>query len=271
MPEAWVALVGVTVWWTLGFNAVIFLAGLQDIPASSTRPPGSTARTRGTGSGTSRCRGCGRSWPFVTMVTIIASANIFGQSYLMTNGAPGTETRTAIYYIADTGLQNYQMGAAAAMSYDPHAPLMLSARSSSSVRPDGRGTRTAPDASTGDRRNGGRRRRAPALLVLIVLTLLFVSPLLFMLLTSFKTRVGVHAVPPTLVPQEPTSQAYADILNAAAPRCSAGSSTRMFAATANSALVVATAALAAYPLARMEFRGKRSSSPPSSRRSSCPR
>ena len=31
-PGAWVALVGVTVWWTLGFNAVIYLAGLQDIP-----------------------------------------------------------------------------------------------------------------------------------------------------------------------------------------------------------------------------------------------
>src|SRR3954454_3421467 len=32
-PEAWVALIGVTVWWTLGFDAVIYLAGLQDIPA----------------------------------------------------------------------------------------------------------------------------------------------------------------------------------------------------------------------------------------------
>src|SRR5215211_773775 len=32
LPEAWVSLVGVTVWWTLGFNAVIFLAGLQDVP-----------------------------------------------------------------------------------------------------------------------------------------------------------------------------------------------------------------------------------------------
>src|SRR5918997_1595305 len=31
-PAAWFALVGVTVWWTLGFNAVIYLAGLQDIP-----------------------------------------------------------------------------------------------------------------------------------------------------------------------------------------------------------------------------------------------
>ena len=32
VPAAWFALVGVTVWWTLGFNAVIYLAGLQDIP-----------------------------------------------------------------------------------------------------------------------------------------------------------------------------------------------------------------------------------------------
>ena len=29
VPAAWFALVGVTVWWTLGFNAVIYLAGLR--------------------------------------------------------------------------------------------------------------------------------------------------------------------------------------------------------------------------------------------------
>ena len=32
-PWAWISLVGVTVWWTLGFNAMIYLAGLHDIPA----------------------------------------------------------------------------------------------------------------------------------------------------------------------------------------------------------------------------------------------
>ena len=31
-PWVWVMLVGVTVWWTLGFNSIIYLAGLQDIP-----------------------------------------------------------------------------------------------------------------------------------------------------------------------------------------------------------------------------------------------
>jgi multiple sugar transport system permease protein len=50
---------------------------------------------------------------------------MFGQSYLMTEGAPGTETRTAIYEIAETGLRNYQMGSAAAMSYVLTLALML--------------------------------------------------------------------------------------------------------------------------------------------------
>jgi multiple sugar transport system permease protein len=42
---------------------------------------------------------------------------MFGQSYMMTRGGPGTETRTAIMYIANQGLQSYHMGSAAAMSY----------------------------------------------------------------------------------------------------------------------------------------------------------
>jgi multiple sugar transport system permease protein len=42
---------------------------------------------------------------------------MFGQSYVMTDGAPAQKTRTAIFYIAETGLQRRQMGDAAAMSW----------------------------------------------------------------------------------------------------------------------------------------------------------
>ena len=54
---------------------------------------------------------------FIVITTIIASANMFGQSYLITQGAPGGKTRTAIYEIAETGLRNFDMGSAAAMSF----------------------------------------------------------------------------------------------------------------------------------------------------------
>ena len=87
VPEAWVALVGVTVWWTLGFNAVIFLAGLQDIP----RELYEAAEVDGAGAW-SRFRhvtlpGLRPVLIFVLLTTIIASANMFGQSFIMTNGA----------------------------------------------------------------------------------------------------------------------------------------------------------------------------------------
>ena len=125
VPQAWVALVGVTVWWTLGFNAVIYLAGLQDIPADlyeAARVDGASAWQQFRNV---TLPGLRPVLSFVTMTTIIASANMFGQSYLMTQGQPGTQTRTAIYQIAETGLKNFQMGDAAAMSYVLTVVLMV--------------------------------------------------------------------------------------------------------------------------------------------------
>ena len=115
-PWVWVSLVGVTVWWTLGFNAVIYLAGLQDIPrelyeAAKVDGAGLWQRFRAV-----TLPGIRTVLTFVIIITIIASANMFGQSYLITQGAPGNETRTAIYYIADQGLRQFKMGDAAAMS-----------------------------------------------------------------------------------------------------------------------------------------------------------
>jgi multiple sugar transport system permease protein len=125
VPQAWIALVGVTVWWTLGFNAVIYLAGLQDIPGELYE----AARVDGANKWQSfrhvTLPGLRPVLAFVTMITIIGSANVFGQPYLMTKGAPGTETRTAIYFIADTGLRSNQMGDAAAMSYVLTVILMI--------------------------------------------------------------------------------------------------------------------------------------------------
>lgn len=125
MPAAWIALVGVTVWWTLGYNSVIYLAALQDIP----RELYEAARVDGASSWQQfrhvTLPGLRPVLAFITMITILASANMFGQSYLITQGGPGRETRTAIYQIAETGLRNYQMGSAAAMSYILTGFLML--------------------------------------------------------------------------------------------------------------------------------------------------
>jgi multiple sugar transport system permease protein len=117
LPWVWVALVGVTVWWTLGYNAVIYLAGLQDIPrelyeAAKVDNAGRWSRFRHV-----TLPGLRPVLVFVVTVTILASANMFGQAWLITEGAPGNETRTAIMYIAQEGLRSFRMGNAAAMSF----------------------------------------------------------------------------------------------------------------------------------------------------------
>jgi len=113
------------VWWTLGFNAVIYIAGLQDIP----RELYEAARVDGAGRWSQfrhvTLPGLRPVTMFVTLVTIIASANMFGQAFIMTNGAPARETQTAIFWIAETGLQNFQMGEAAAASWLLTLALML--------------------------------------------------------------------------------------------------------------------------------------------------
>lgn len=117
LPWAWIALVGATVWWTLGFNAVIYLAGLQDINQElyeAAKVDGANVWQRFLNI---TIPGLRPVLIFVITTTILASANVFGQAYLITQGAPGQETRTAIMYIAETGLRQFNMGAAAAMSY----------------------------------------------------------------------------------------------------------------------------------------------------------
>lgn len=115
VPWAWVSLVGVTVWWTSGFNAVIYLAGLQDIP-----PELYEAATVDGANRWERFRyvtipGLRPVLLFVLTTTVIASASMFGQSYLITQGAPGTETRSVVWYIVAQGLGENDAGRGAAM------------------------------------------------------------------------------------------------------------------------------------------------------------
>jgi multiple sugar transport system permease protein len=125
LPWGWAALVGPTVWWTLGFNTVIYLAGLQDIPRELYDAAAVDGANRWQRFLNVTLPGLRPVLLFIVTVTILASANVFGQAYLITQGAPGEETTTAIMYIAETGLRQFNMGAAAAMSYILALFLML--------------------------------------------------------------------------------------------------------------------------------------------------
>jgi multiple sugar transport system permease protein len=117
MPWAWVSLVAITVWWTLGFNTVIYLAGLQDVDrelydAAKVDGAGPWQRFRNV-----TLPGLRPVFLLVIVTTLLASANMFGQALMVTQGAPANETRTAVMYIAQEGFRNFRLGSAAAMSY----------------------------------------------------------------------------------------------------------------------------------------------------------
>ncbi|WP_437807194.1 carbohydrate ABC transporter permease [Sorangium sp. So ce1078] len=117
VPWVWVSLVGMTVWWTLGYNAVIYLAGLQNIHRELYDAARIDGATRWQQFRHVTMPGLRPVFVFVVTMTVLGSANMFGQAYLVTGGGPGSETRTTIMYIAEEGFRNFRLGGAAAMSY----------------------------------------------------------------------------------------------------------------------------------------------------------
>ncbi|TDO54933.1 multiple sugar transport system permease protein [Kribbella sp. VKM Ac-2527] len=103
-----------------------------------------------------------------------------------------------------------------------------------------------------------RRRPSAAFWVMVVLlTLLVIVPLLWMLITSFKTVGESQSDPPTLIPQDPTGRAYGEILTTGGQNPVLRWALNSFAAAGlHALLVVVVSSMAGYALARMSFRFK---------------
>ncbi|MGD8213994.1 carbohydrate ABC transporter permease [Aestuariimicrobium sp. Y1814] len=116
-PWAWVSLVGVTVWWTMGFNAIIYMAGLADIPTEHYEAASLDGASAWQKFVHITLPGLRPVLIFIFITTVLASANMFGQSLLITNGGPTETTRTVLMVMTDLGFSQSRAGAAAAESY----------------------------------------------------------------------------------------------------------------------------------------------------------
>ena len=114
---AMLSIVLVTVWWTLGFDFLLYLAGLQQISkdvyeASALDGAGWWSRTRYV-----TIPLLNRQTLLILILQIIASLQLFGQTYLLTGGGPNFSTRPVIEFIYDSGFTNMRVGFASATSY----------------------------------------------------------------------------------------------------------------------------------------------------------
>jgi ABC-type sugar transport system permease subunit len=112
MPS--IILVGV--WRSIGFNIIVFLAGLQAVPetlydAAAIDGAGNLRKFRHI------------TLPllsptifFGSLIGIIMSFQVFEQTYVMTQGGPGNSTLTIIYFIFQQGFSYLRMGYASAAS-----------------------------------------------------------------------------------------------------------------------------------------------------------
>jgi multiple sugar transport system permease protein len=130
MPWAWISILLITLWWTNGFNMVIFLAALQAIPNNIYE---AAAIDGATGFQSFLRITLPLLRPvliFIIVITIIASFNLFAQPFFMTNGGPaqatgGGATEPVMLRIYRQGFERNQMGSAAAMSFTVATIMMI--------------------------------------------------------------------------------------------------------------------------------------------------
>lgn len=110
--EAWamIAVVLVTVWQSMGYNMVVYLAGLQGVPQQLYE----AARIDG-------ANAWHQFWKitlpmlspvtfFLLIMSFIHSFQVFGLIFVMTQGGPGDSTNVLIYYLYQNAFQFFKMG-----------------------------------------------------------------------------------------------------------------------------------------------------------------
>jgi multiple sugar transport system permease protein len=114
---ALIAIIIISVWASLGYKIIIYLAGLSNIPNDlyeASEIDGASALKQ--------------FWYitvpllsptifFLTITTIIASFKVFDLVKFLTNGGPNDATNVLVFYLYEEGFVNFRMGYASALSW----------------------------------------------------------------------------------------------------------------------------------------------------------
>jgi multiple sugar transport system permease protein len=114
---ALVAVMGITVWHGMGYNMLLFLAGLQGIPDVYLE----AAEIDGAGSWVKFRRITlpllAPTTLFVSVISVIGSLQAFGQAYLITGGGPAEATRFYVFHVFQVAFNQNNFGYASALAF----------------------------------------------------------------------------------------------------------------------------------------------------------
>jgi multiple sugar transport system permease protein len=115
-PYVWIALTVVTIWWTIGYNMMLFINALNEIDEQLYE----AASLDGVGFWKQLwyiiLPNIKNVFFFVLMTTIIASFNVYGQPRLITQGGPGDSTKPLLMMITNTIMDRNDLGVGSAMT-----------------------------------------------------------------------------------------------------------------------------------------------------------
>ncbi|MGM9902420.1 hypothetical protein A5844_000825 [Enterococcus sp. 10A9_DIV0425] len=117
-PYAWIALIVVTVWWTIGGNMIIYQAALNGIPKDfyeAADMDGASAVQKFFKITLPSIRG---QILYTVVMTTVAHFNVYGQPLMLTAGGPNDSTRVLLMYIQQNAFGSGQSmaGIASAMA-----------------------------------------------------------------------------------------------------------------------------------------------------------
>ncbi len=115
----------VTLWWTVGFNFLLYLSALQNIPDhlyEAAQLDGADSWRRLFSITLPMMKS---TTGLIILLQALASLKVFDQIFLLTQGGPNGATRSILQYIYDSGFIGYRLGYASATSYIFFALIVL--------------------------------------------------------------------------------------------------------------------------------------------------
>lgn len=124
-PFAWIVILITTVWWTIGFNMMLFINGLNSIDTALYEASAIDGANYFNQFKSIIFPGIKSVFAFVALTTIIASFNLYGQPQLITKGGPTQTTKSLIMIIQQTIFDSNNLGMGTAMAITLGIIVML--------------------------------------------------------------------------------------------------------------------------------------------------
>ncbi len=106
-PWAWLAILIATVWWTIGFNTIILLAGMQGISSDLYEAASIDGANKWQQFRHITIPSLKAILLLVVTLQIIASFNLVGQPQIITDGGPPTaQTTPVLLHLYNTGFRS---------------------------------------------------------------------------------------------------------------------------------------------------------------------